>query len=76
VGSPGTAGSTLELKRGEGRERGGTGVVPTRLTVFGPVHGWSVGRPSGGRLDTALKGNAYPIVQAWWALMSRDSLWF
>ena len=37
---------------GEDRGRGCL-MVPTRVRVLGPVHGWSAGRPSSGRLDAA-----------------------
>ena len=54
MGAPGAAQSALGPKGGEGRERGRCCVVPTWVRVLGPVHGWSTGRPSGGRLDAAL----------------------
>ena len=55
MGAPGAAWSSLGLKRGEGRGRGGSWVVltPTWARVLGPVRGWSAGRPPGGRLDMA-----------------------
>jgi hypothetical protein len=40
-------------KGGEGRGRGHW-VVPMRARVLGPVCGWTAGRPSGRRLDSAL----------------------
>jgi hypothetical protein len=52
-GSWGGAQSAPGPKGGEGRERGRHCMVPTRARILGPVCGWSAGRPSGGRLDTA-----------------------
>ena len=46
------------MKRGEDREREGTGWFP-QGRVLGPVHGWSTGRPSSWRLDMALRGNLF-----------------
>jgi hypothetical protein len=47
-----------------------------QVRVIGSVHGWSTGRPSRGRLDTALQGKAYSFVQTLQVLMSRDGPWF
>jgi hypothetical protein len=72
---PGAAlGPRRKRKRGQ-RERE-CWVVPSQASIFSLVHGWSTRRPSDGRLGTARQGKAYPIVQAQWALMNRDSLWF
>ena len=51
----GMAQSVPEPKgRREQGEKGGRWVVSTRVRVLGLVHGWSTGRPSGGRLEVAL----------------------
>ena len=44
--SPGAEGRKEQGERGHW-------VVPTQVRLLGLVHGWSIGRPSGGRLDTA-----------------------
>ena len=44
--------------------------------VLSPGLDWSTGKPSIGRLDMAHQEKAYPIIQAQWALINRDSLWF
>jgi hypothetical protein len=54
VGPPEAAWSSLGLKRGVGRGRGGAGWFPLRWVVPTLVRGWSTGRPSGWRLDVAL----------------------
>jgi hypothetical protein len=57
-GIPDTAGhhgrleiSHLWSRREERAGERGSWVVPTWARVLGPVCGWSVGRPSGGKLD-------------------------
>jgi hypothetical protein len=63
-GLPGVAQSAPGPKGEEDREKGRHCVVPTWARVLGPVHGWSIGRPSCGRLDVAHKRKAYSIIQA------------
>ena len=47
-----------EERRGQGR--GIHCVVPMQARILGLVHGWSTGRPSGRRLDTALRRKPIP----------------
>jgi hypothetical protein len=44
---------SLRAKGRKGQGENGHWVVPTQVRVLGPVRGWSTGRPSSGRLDTA-----------------------
>ena len=50
--SPGVAPPAPGLEGEEGRGRGRL-LVPKWVGDLGPVHGWSIGRPSDGRLGTA-----------------------
>jgi hypothetical protein len=46
--------ASLGAKKRSGQGEKGCWLVPTQVTVLGPICGWSVGRPSSGRLDAAL----------------------
>jgi hypothetical protein len=50
-----------EERRGQGR--GIHCVVPMQARILGLVHGWSTGRPSGRRLDTALRRKPIPSLK-------------
>ena len=73
--SPGVAPPAPGLEGEEGRGRGRHCVVPTGARVLCPFCGWSAGSPYCRRLEAAHYRKAYPIVQAWRTLISRDILW-